>query len=249
MKSFFILSIKPNLTIDDAVSFLNKITENGERTFKNFYAALPYHLLKQAAEKFASSGILFGSPYIADIDPQSFTGPVAVEFIRNAGAKFALIGSTEERRLMSGGHLAEKLKLVQENGLQPIFCIGESFSERKDEKSLDVLKQQLQDISGYSQFDQKLIVIYQIPFRSFKDYLPNQKEIDQAFALCQQAAEELPQNVKECIIWAIELPVDLAGFSENIEEYPFKGFYFVKSGIFPHAVHSEALQLFQIHSE
>lgn len=247
MNSYFILSIKPNLTIDDVVSFLNKITENGERTFTNLFTALPYHLLKEASEKFASSGIIFGSPYLGNIDPESFTGPIAVELVKNAGAQFVLIGTREERNSLHGKDLDKKIEVAIQNQLQPIFCIGETYNERQEEKSLEVLKEQLSDVKDF-QVDQRLIIVYQIPFRSFQDYLPNLNEIENAYQLCQEAAEEVPEELKEKISWAIELPVDLAGFSENISDYPFKGFYFIKSGIFPHAVHSEAQKLFQIHS-
>lgn len=247
MDSYFILSIKPNLTIDDVVSFLNKITEDGQRTFTNLFAALPYHLLKEASQKFTASGIIFGSSYLGDIDPESFTGPIAVELIKNAGANFVLIGTREERSLLHGKDLDKKLTIAKQNQLQPIFCIGETYSEWQEQKSLEILKEQLHDLKDF-QFDERLIIVYQIPFRSFQDYLPNLKEIEKAYQLCQEAVEEISDELKGKISWAIELPVDLAGFSENIKEYPFKGFYFIKSGIFPHAVHSEAEKLFQIHS-
>ena len=113
-------------SIDDVVAFLNKMTENGQRTFRNFYAALPYHHLKEATAKFKDSGITFGASMLNSIKEGSFTAPIAVKMLKNAGAKFVLIGSREERELfqVDDAHVREKVKKALAEDLKPILCVG-----------------------------------------------------------------------------------------------------------------------------
>jgi len=240
---FFIVNLKPDLSIDDVVAFLNKITENGQRTFRNFYVALPYHHLKEATAQFADSGITFGASMLNRVDAGSFTAPIAVSMQKDAGAKFVLIGTREERELfqVNNEKVAEKVKKAFAEDLRPIVCIGESIEDFHAGKSKEVLAEQLKSALNDAP-NTPLIIVYQMPFEALQDYLPSLHELKSAYLLCNEALE-LPQEIS----WAISLPIDLAGFSEVTENTPFDGYFFTKSGIFPHVIHQEATKLFHVH--
>lgn len=244
----FIVRVKPNLSIDDLVAFLNKVTENGQRTFKNFYVALPYNHLKEATVQFASSEIIFGANYLNSIEPGTFTETIAIKMAKNAGAKFVLIGTKEENKFLNVSHSArkEKLSKVLEEELPPILCVGESAEEFRQGKSKDVIADQLVVLKDLN-FSQ-MIVVYEMPFEVLSEYLPSSNELKIAFENCQNAATAaLPKELKDALIWTVSLPMDLTGFSQTVEDSPFEGFFFTKSGVFPHILHEEAKELFHIH--
>lgn len=244
----FIVNLKSNLSIDDVVGFLNKMTDNGERVFKNFYAALPYNHLKEASSQFAKSEITFGSGYLNSIDKGSFTETIAVKMLKEIGAQFVLIGAKEEREFfgLDDEAIHAKLKKSLQEELQPILCIGETAEEFRERKSEAVLAEHLKTVLKDVDFKQ-LIVVYQMPLEVLADYLPSLEELEQAFQICQKAAKQAVPDLADKLVWTINAPIDLAGFSQIVANAPFEGFFFTKSGVFPHLIHEEAKELFHIH--
>ena len=64
--------------------------------------------------------------------------------LKHAGAKYSIIGHSDNRGegdtdLM----LKNKIKFALKNNLKVIFCIGENKSQKKNKKTLSVLKSQL----------------------------------------------------------------------------------------------------------
>ena len=65
--------------------------------------------------------------------------------------------------------------------------------------------------------------------------------------IAQGAVEKAFGEEKDKINLIAALPNDLVGFTNLIEGLPFAGAFFIKSGIYPHAVHQETLKLFHVH--
>lgn len=247
---FFIIDLKPNLTIDDVVSFLNKMTENGSRTFRNFYTALPYHHLKEANAKFSDSGITFGASSLNSVEENNFAAPIAVSLVKNAGAKFALIGKKEEKALfkLTENDILKKLERALKENLPSILFIGESIEDFRKDQTETVLKEQLTSYQEAIKQELLTTIVYQMPFEALPEYLPSLKELEKCHTQCLNVAKEvLSEEELKKITWAVHTPIDIAGFSEIVDENPFNGFYFSKSGIFPHAIHEEASKLFHVH--
>lgn len=76
----------------------------------------------------------------------AFTGEIAAEQAKDAGAEFALVGHSERRRLFcESDQLAQtKLKAVWRAGLKPVLCVGETLAERERRETRLVLKRQLE---------------------------------------------------------------------------------------------------------
>jgi triosephosphate isomerase (TIM) len=63
----------------------------------------------------------------------AFTGEVSAEMLQSIGIKFCVIGHSERREYFNetNAELAEKVNLLLQNGIQPIFCCGEALSIRE----------------------------------------------------------------------------------------------------------------------
>jgi triosephosphate isomerase (TIM) len=63
----------------------------------------------------------------------AFTGEVSAEMLQSIGIKFCVIGHSERREYFkeTNAELAEKVNLLLQNGIQPIFCCGEALSIRE----------------------------------------------------------------------------------------------------------------------
>ena len=77
----------------------------------------------------------------------SYTGEVSAAMVASTGATYVILGHSERRQYY--GETAETLKdkvaLALENGLTPIFCIGEVLEERENGTYFDVIKAQVAD--------------------------------------------------------------------------------------------------------
>src|SRR5262245_52187791 len=97
--------------------------------------ALPYSI-DVTAPHFKE--IKIGSPLMEAVAPQSFTETVAVQLIKESGARFVLLGTAQSRSLgEQNDTIHAKLKAALAQGLEPVLCIGESWEEYKAERSAE----------------------------------------------------------------------------------------------------------------
>lgn len=78
----------------------------------------------------------------------AFTGEVSAAMVRSAGATYVIVGHSERRAYHgeAGRVLRDKMARAYENGLSPIFCIGEKLDERKSGKHFEIVRAQLQEV-------------------------------------------------------------------------------------------------------
>ena len=123
----------------------------------------PYTLLESYAKHFKKKNISIGSQNSYQKDEfSSNTAAVSPYMIKSVGAKYALIGHSDNRSEGDTNEmLKDKVKFSLKNNLKVIFCIGENKKEKKNKKTLAVLKKQL--VKGLDKkFDYKnLIVAYE----------------------------------------------------------------------------------------
>jgi len=78
-------------------------------------------------------------------DNGAFTGEISAELLQEAGVSYVIVGHSERRTLNfeSNELIAAKLRQAVKAGLTPILCIGETLAQRQQEKTEQVLAQQL----------------------------------------------------------------------------------------------------------
>ena len=75
----------------------------------------------------------------------AFTGEVSAAMLREAGARFVVIGHSERRTKFgeTNDQVNRKVKAAMAAGLTPIVCIGETLDERESRETLRVLDRQI----------------------------------------------------------------------------------------------------------
>lgn len=106
-----------------------------------------------------------GAENCADHAKGAYTGEVSAAMVASTGAKYVILGHSERRQYYceTSETLREKVALALENGLKPIFCVGEVLEERENGKAFDVVKEQLEGgLFNLSADDfQNIIVAYE----------------------------------------------------------------------------------------
>ena len=77
----------------------------------------------------------------------AYTGEVSAAMLKSADIPYVIIGHSERRNYYgeTDAILAKKVGRALENGLKPIFCIGEELSQRKSEKHFEVVSGQIKN--------------------------------------------------------------------------------------------------------
>ena len=135
--------------IPKSINILNKINKfNSKDKNRNKYRVIitpPYTLIESFSKYFKNKKISIGSQNCYQKDQfSSNTAAVSPYMLRSVGAKYTLIGHSDNRGegdtdLM----LKNKVEFALKNNLKVVFCIGENKSEKKNNRTLAVLKKQL----------------------------------------------------------------------------------------------------------
>ncbi|MBI1224120.1 MAG: triose-phosphate isomerase [Bacteroidetes bacterium] len=79
------------------------------------------------------SNLEIGAQNCHQVASGAYTGEVSASMIKSVGANFVIIGHSERREFFneSDNLLAEKVNVVLQNDLRPIFCCGEKLDIRE----------------------------------------------------------------------------------------------------------------------
>ncbi len=75
-----------------------------------------------------------------------FTGESSFNMLKSIGCKYAIVGHSERRkRGESDKEVNNKIKAALSVGIAPVLCVGETFTERENQKTPIVLRKQIQE--------------------------------------------------------------------------------------------------------
>ena len=105
----------------------------------------PSVYLMQVAELLAFNNIGLGAQDGSAYSDGAYTGDVSTEMLVDIGCQYALVGHSERREYQkeSSELVAKKFEAAINAGLKPILCVGETLSQREQEKTFDVIGHQL----------------------------------------------------------------------------------------------------------
>jgi len=147
--------------ISNINAFFNK-DRNNNKKYKIIIAP-PFTLLQNFSNKIKNKPISLSAQNCSDKDNfGSYTGHISPYMIKKIGINYTIIGHSECR--MSGETdkiLENKVKAALKNKLTIIFCVGENKSEKKNKKTLSVLKKQISKVLKKKYDFKKIIIAYE----------------------------------------------------------------------------------------
>ena len=167
----------------NSLKSINKVIKfaklNKKKRFKLIYCP-PYTLLSAFYAKLKKSPLSIGAQNChEEIDYGAFTGSVNAKMIKNLGAKYIILGHSENR---ANGDtnitINKKINSALKQNLTVIFCIGETLSQKKRKETNKIIKKQItQGLKGFKK-NSRIIIAYEPVWSIGTGIIPKNHELE-----------------------------------------------------------------------
>jgi triosephosphate isomerase len=133
-------------TVREAAAFAGELrAEVKDVTGLEIVLAPPFTAVHAVAGALAGSNVGVAAQDLHWETEGAFTGEVSGPMIREAGARYVIIGHSERRQLFgeTDASVNRKVAAALAAGLTPIVCVGETLDEREHHRTLGVLDRQI----------------------------------------------------------------------------------------------------------
>ncbi len=164
-------------SLNKVISFVKKLKRN---RFRLIYCP-PNTLISTLSKKLKPSPILIGGQNCHESNNYGAnTGQVNSNMLKDAGAKFVILGHSENRQLGESDRLVNlKIRSSIKSGLKIIFCIGESLSQKKKRVTKKILTQQItQGLKGIKN-KKHILIAYEPIWAIGSGLIPTNPEISE----------------------------------------------------------------------
>ncbi|HZK03363.1 MAG TPA: triose-phosphate isomerase [Bacteroidaceae bacterium] len=139
---------KMNKNLNEGIEFVKSINEAliEDKPNCDVVVCAPFIHLASLTPLVDQNLVGIGAENCADKASGAYTGEVSAGMVASTGVKYCILGHSERRTYYNETPLIlkDKVFLALENGLIPIFCIGEVKEERIAGRQNEVVKSQLE---------------------------------------------------------------------------------------------------------
>ncbi len=139
---------KMNKTIEEAVSFIKefkKLIDNEKNV--EIVVCPPFTLLHEIKKLLKNPDIKLGAQNMHFEDAGAYTGEISPLMLKEIGCEYVLLGHSERREIFNEDDYFINKKTISalNHGLKPILCVGENLEQRKNDKTKEVIENQLRN--------------------------------------------------------------------------------------------------------
>ena len=163
MKALIAANWKMNNGIKEDVSFV-KSFEKLIKNAKNIDVVIcpPFTLLYKLNELLKNSEIKLGAQNMHFEEKGAYTGEISPLMLNDAGCEYVILGHSERRQYFNETDdlINKKVKSALRHKLKPILCIGETLQQRNNNKTMQIIGNQLINcLNGINENEIKSIVV------------------------------------------------------------------------------------------
>jgi triosephosphate isomerase len=148
IKPFIAGNWKMYKTVRESVEFVSLLKKALPVSLERDVLIAPtFPSLYPVSELLKGTPIHLGAQNLHEAKEGAYTGEVSAAMLCDAGCDYVIIGHSERRTLFGETDAVINKKIIAAcgSGLKPIFCIGETLTERESGKTFEVLEKQLKE--------------------------------------------------------------------------------------------------------
>ena len=165
-------------TLNSLNSVIKFSKNNKKNNFKIIYCP-PNTLIGPLSKKLKKTNLDVGAQNCHESESYgAFTGHVNSKMIKNIGAKYVILGHSENRQSGETNKLINlKIKSAIKTGLKIIFCIGETLNEKRNKKTNQVLAKQINIALKSVKNKSNIIIAYEPVWSIGTGLIPNSEDL------------------------------------------------------------------------
>ena len=180
----------------------------------------PYTLIESYAKFFKNKKISIGSQNCYQKDHfSSNTAAISPYMLRSVGAKYSLVGHSDNR---SEGDtdtiLKAKVLFALKNNLKVVFCIGENKFEKKNKRTLSVLKKQLTKVLEKKINKNNIIIAYEPIWSIGTGQIPTAQELQKTTVHIKKILKNLFKKNSPAVLYGGSVDGKNVGMFKQIKE-------------------------------
>ena len=146
----------------------------------NIVACVPNTLITLYSNKLKKTLIKVGAQNCSEFQNDGpYTGSVSGKMIKDAGAKYVIIGHSESREQGDTDKIIKnKIESAFKAGLQIIFCFGETLSEKNKKKTKQIVRNQIRKAITNKKFLKKILFAYEPVWSIGSNKIPKITELN-----------------------------------------------------------------------
>ena len=204
-KILFIANWKMFGNLNSVKSIESVINLSKKKNYKNakIIYCPPYTLLNNFVIRTRKTNLDIGAQNCHyEINTGPFTGSISSTMIKKLGAKYVIIGHSENRSNGETNNLInKKIHSAILNNLNIIFCIGENLFEKKNKKTNSILKKQINlGLKKIKKID-KIIFAYEPVWSIGTGKVLTNKELTKQIIVIKKIIKNKFKNQKTKIIY------------------------------------------------
>ena len=210
--------------VPKSISILNKINSYYSKDKnRNKYRAIitpPFTLIESYSKYFKNKKISIGAQncYHKELF-SSNTAAISPFMLKSVGAKYTLVGHSDNR---SEGDtdvmLKDKVRYALKNNLKVVFCIGENKAEKKNKKTLSVLKRQLTKVLEKKFNKNNIIVAYEPIWSIGTGKIPTGSELKKTTIYIKKVLREIFKKPSPAVLYGGSVDGSNVGMFRGIRE-------------------------------
>tara|TARA_Y100000992_G_scaffold261802_1_gene197324 strand:+ start:992 stop:1726 length:735 start_codon:yes stop_codon:yes gene_type:complete len=168
-------NLKTINSLNNVINFKKKFNE---KKFKVIYCP-PSTLLYPLSIKLKSTSIEMGGQNCHEsINFGPNTGQINSKLLKNVGAKYVILGHSENRQLGEDDNLInKKVHSALKNDLKVILCIGETLKQKKKKITTKILSKQILKGLKNVKYKKKILIAYEPTWAIGTGLVPKEKEL------------------------------------------------------------------------
>jgi len=204
-KILFIANWKMFGDLDSVKSIKSVINLSKKKKYKKVKIVYcpPYTLLDKFVIKTRKTKLCVGAQNCHQvINTGPYTGAISTTMIKKIGAKYVIIGHSENRSNgETNNQINKKIHSAISNNLNVIFCIGENLFEKKHNRTNNILKKQI--YLGLKQIKKidKIIFAYEPVWSIGTGKILTNKELTKQIIIIKNIIKNLFKKQKTKIIY------------------------------------------------